>query len=956
MSEALDLVGPAPRLRHGTRANLRASLRAYSHSLLEWHRAGFRPHVIIPPDGELHPATKIRPQDRGKSPGIRRDGAWTGFDWRKLVLDRENLPSLQAEVTAGAGIGVRTGEGHVWIDCDLAGDEEASFALLHLTQHMLGKVPLRVGRYPKWAACYVCGHPEIKSRAWEIFDKGGTKLGGLDMLGQGKQVVVQGTHPGTGEPYRWSEPPLSIAEAPGIEPGKLAEWVVAVSELAAERGWTMKGSGSSLSAVLGGHSRPVQPEWVEWPEDPDVLAAMVRTVPNEDGEERDEWVKMGYAIKGALPADPDRAFEIWWEWSQKWQPEDGRRNTIEHCEAKWRGMRAPYRIGWGYLWIKAGMPVFVKDLVKPALGQMVFERDPLPDWVEPSPPPPPPSLPLPTPPKPLPAVPGPDAATLEAAREYLLAPPRPASAAEVDPEIAFAQLARSAPLPDAPPDDADDPGVVANAWARALGGRVLWRPVDSSFLMFSPGGWVVVPLSRHVQASQQWMKRWGNAFFGEATKQARASRRVLETACNNGRLADLLSGFLRCVSSETFDTDLRLLGTPSGLVDLTTGRERARTQQDMIVLSTAAAPAAEVGPMPFFRKTLAGVCEGVQNGERRLQRIAGSILLGNPGQELVLLQGPGGNGKSTLAAMWQAVLGTGETGYATSLDPKVLTDDKAPPYAMKTIMGKRLILLGEAPTLGMLREDRIKSLTGGDLVTERGAYDRGWVQFRPVGVPLLLANNPVRIAGNGAGSAMMRRLVIVGATSSDQVAGHFNKHNKAGARLADQERIKAAVAEEGPSILRWMIDGALMVQAGPEMSEDEAAANAALAFETTSQTDILGAWIGRFLRQVPHDERRPENLVSTSQLGEVIAAWITDNLPDAAPKLCALAQDPVRLGASLRRFGFPKHLHGRRRRSHTWAAMRPEWLRDDDDEAGRDAGKVARSLWATAVGGEGDDD
>jgi hypothetical protein len=114
---------------------------AVSRSISEWQAAGFHPHPIIPPGAPLAPNSNIREKDCGKVPGIRRrDGVWVGFDWRGLSLTPENLPTLDAMIAAGAGIGVRTGEGHIWIDCDVL-DEAASLELLALTRKGLGYAP-----------------------------------------------------------------------------------------------------------------------------------------------------------------------------------------------------------------------------------------------------------------------------------------------------------------------------------------------------------------------------------------------------------------------------------------------------------------------------------------------------------------------------------------------------------------------------------------------------------------------------------------------------------------------------------------------------------------------------------------------------------------------------------------------------------------------------------------------
>jgi hypothetical protein len=97
------------------------------------------------------------------------------------------------------GIGLRTGT-LVAVDIDLLGPDLA-YRVMALAQDRLGHAPMRVGRWPKRVLLY---------RTLEPLQK--MKVGQLEVLAAGQQVVAFGTHPDTGKCYQWplGETPLDV--------------------------------------------------------------------------------------------------------------------------------------------------------------------------------------------------------------------------------------------------------------------------------------------------------------------------------------------------------------------------------------------------------------------------------------------------------------------------------------------------------------------------------------------------------------------------------------------------------------------------------------------------------------------------------------------------------------------------------------------------------------------------
>ena len=100
------------------------------------------------------------------------------------------------------------------------------------------------------------------------------------------------------------------------------------------------------------------------------------------------------------------------------------------------------------------------------------------------------------------------------------------------------------------------------------------------------------------------------------------------------------------VTSEIWDRDPMLLGTPGGTVDLRTGTLRPPAQADFITKITAAAPA-DTANCPLWLEFLNTSTGGDGEVVRFLQQWAGYCLTGDTREHaLLFIYGPGGNGKT----------------------------------------------------------------------------------------------------------------------------------------------------------------------------------------------------------------------------------------------------------------------------------------------------------------------
>jgi hypothetical protein len=154
---------------------------------------------IIPPDAKISERSSLfkrvgTSQDgRGKTPGVQgRDGLWFGFDWVPHEADAQDLARWSA---MGAGVGIKTGHGLIAIDADTLDDARAKI-IRDTIEQRLGRLPVRVGHYPK--ALYVCrvnGPFQYLRVEFGARDDKGRLLERVEVLSDGRQFVAHGVHP-----------------------------------------------------------------------------------------------------------------------------------------------------------------------------------------------------------------------------------------------------------------------------------------------------------------------------------------------------------------------------------------------------------------------------------------------------------------------------------------------------------------------------------------------------------------------------------------------------------------------------------------------------------------------------------------------------------------------------------------------------------------------------------------
>jgi P4 family phage/plasmid primase-like protien len=303
----------------------------------------------MPPGAELSPLSKVKPESAGKAPGKKNaQGRWVGYGWQSDECTEADAAQMDADK---ANIGIKAGSfPGVDIDCT---DEAISVMIEKLALTHLGPAPVRVGQAPKRLLMYKTDVPFGRMRLWfRVAEKQHL----IEVLGEGQQYVVSGIHPRTQKAYRWTwgsheraYPIVKPAKLTSITKDAVAAFLVAVEEELDLFDITCQREGSGNLA-----DKRTTPQESLKSKDLEQLANAVALIPN-DTPSRDEYIKMGYAIKAASQDDEGRGYEIFLDWAQKWE---GGTNDPFTVKGDWDRMHPPYEVGADWLYDQASQHGF----------------------------------------------------------------------------------------------------------------------------------------------------------------------------------------------------------------------------------------------------------------------------------------------------------------------------------------------------------------------------------------------------------------------------------------------------------------------------------------------------------------------------------------------------------------------------------------------------------------------
>jgi P4 family phage/plasmid primase-like protien len=273
---------------------------------------------------------------------------------------------------------------------------------------------------------------------------------------------------------------------------------------------------------------------------------------------------------------------------------------------------------------------------------------------------------------------------------------------------------------------------------------------------------------------------------------------------------------------QIFDLDPMVINTPGGIVDLRTGGVTEVTPEHMLSRLTTVAPAP--GEAPIWQRFMHDLAGGDSELIRFIQKMVGYSLTGDINEKALwfVWGSDSDTGKSTFIRALSLLFG--DYADTVDIDAFVGARDRIP-ADLARLPGVRLVTAAEPAAGQAWDEARIKSITGGDTISARFLYGQPFT-FRPQFKILIVGNHEPEI--KNVDDAMLRRIHIV----------PFNIKVPREKQVPDLAQ--KMIEREGPQILQWLIDGALLWQ------QEKLAPPKAVQAKTSEYADaedIFGQWI-----------------------------------------------------------------------------------------------------------------
>jgi putative DNA primase/helicase len=239
-----------------------------------------------------------------------------------------------------------------------------------------------------------------------------------------------------------------------------------------------------------------------------------------------------------------------------------------------------------------------------------------------------------------------------------------------------------------------------------------------------------------------------------------------------------------------------LLNLQNGTLDLQTGKFREHRQNDRIT-QLASVAYDQQAKCELWKTTLQTIFHGDDEIVAFVQRLLGYSISGLQSEHVLpIAYGSGCNGKSTVTNTILALLGD----YGGLANEALLLGSKdAHPTEKAFLYQKRFVAISEPEQGSRLRESRVKELTGDGTITARRMHEDFW-SFERTHTFWMSTNHLPRITGSDEG--IWRRVKLIPFEVDLRTVT---------TPVPDLD--KRLVADEGPGILNWLIQGFLDWQA-----------------------------------------------------------------------------------------------------------------------------------------------
>lgn len=339
-------------------------------------------------------------------------------------------------------------------------------------------------------------------------------------------------------------------------------------------------------------------------------------------------------------------------------------------------------------------------------------------------------------------------------------------------------------------------------------GAVLLYLRKRGWIAYQNGRW---DLEAGEEEARRWTHRVAEGLFGQAAEAQAATGcsakdwySFVEKSGSSGSSAAMLAQAVSYLSVDlnAFDKDPLALNTRGGTLKFRRdgdGRWGVKLHphdaSDRITRMCGAAWDPDASAARF--EDLVAFCQPRPDMRAYLQALLGYVATGSTKEQLfVILQGKGGDGKSTLVNAVREALGDYSVGamVETFLDTGIRRSSEASPDLARLAGDTRMICTAEPPRGSKLASSAIKSFTGGGTVQAR-ELRQGIFEFQPIGKVVLECNGRPQI--NDADDGIWRRVRIL--MFENQVA-----------REDMDKDLPETLKGESAGILRWLVQGVLM--------------------------------------------------------------------------------------------------------------------------------------------------
>lgn len=265
-----------------------------------------------------------------------------------------------------------------------------------------------------------------------------------------------------------------------------------------------------------------------------------------------------------------------------------------------------------------------------------------------------------------------------------------------------------------------------------------------------------------------------------------------QSAAGIRAMLELAQGMMLTPAS-TFDSNPWELNTPNVVVDLRTGETYppAWNHYNSMMTDIVYNPNAESQGMwdDFLNTIFCGDRELIDYVQLQL----GAACVGKVYEEnLLIANGCGSNGKSTLFGILYSVLGD----YAMSVNPDILMGkiNQEQQIAAAELKGKRLCIAQETESGQVLSSSMVKRMVSTDNIIGRKLYQAP-IEFKPTHSLMLATNHLPQVKDDDEGT--WRRLTVI----------PFNAHITGDNVITNYQDV--LLSEDGEYILKWLVEGAM---------------------------------------------------------------------------------------------------------------------------------------------------